>query len=537
MSSLSARSETRPCLLGLLTLAQACGAREVTVIEWPPELEVAVVVRQAGEQYEALGVFTLEDQLPLGAPLAAVIDEGSNEGIELHGWTRAALLERLPELQLGEGSSLGVTRHEGGCQGPRRTAEGGWRVPLAALAPKSFSLAAGEKRFEPQPESRALSVFALEVPPGMAACGLPAAETVIDLEAMVLPPGATLLGRVPNQPRDPDLIYRQVLRVDESRILVQSYAGLFLFRRGERFADDEATRLSVAELPPRASGPPAGPGWSWSGIAVTERDPDGKIRRVFASASHGSTIGDQPGGGGIFEIDLDDRGFVRPVRTSTNFDRGPGPGAIAAIGDGSYVAVGADGTVFRKAAGETRVQIGAIEPRPWYRRVLATPHPTLRHVAGSETGHLAVGDFLLNFEQVRNTLLGEATTAVTGLAFLSEPEPRVAVGTFASGLWEVDPSGELQPLAFSIDESSTCASAPDECGLRTLDRSVLTAEGRDLLVASAGRCGDIVLIHRPSRCARPLPLDVETVTGMDLSGGLLTVVAEQGGIYEVPLGR
>lgn len=308
---------------------------------------------------------------------------------------------------------------------------------------------------------------------------------------------------------------------------------IFVFRLGQPYLDTPAEHIATSELPPPPGAPAGARGWTWSGIGVARRDPDGTVRSVFASAVYAGVQASEDAGGGVFELDVAASGLLRPVPTSTIYGQGHGPGALSALGDGGYVAVGASGLVLSKVGGDEAVKMGRLEPEAWFRRVLVTPDPDLLHVAGSENGHLAVGDFHRRPEEVRNTLLGEVSTSVTGLSYLPPPEARVLVGTFASGLWQVSSDRPVSPLRFGLPSDSTCATIPDACGFRTLDRARLAGGSDEVSFASAGRCANLISVDVRRRCGRVLPASLQDVTGLEVSFGILTALGTAGEILEL----
>ncbi len=515
------------CLFG-------CTERAPILVNWPTELEVAVVVREADERLELIGVAAVDGESSRRASLSFLLEASDSGRVHLHGWIREELLERLPQLDAESWWRIEAGPRDPSCGEARAREGGGWSVPIGTLKPRSYTLAIEGGVFEAVSSSASsLDEIAVEVPQDATTCRASRPSQIESLTDVSLPAGSTLAGRTLVEPRAVDLVFRNLLRIDADRILVQSYAALFVLQRGRRYADLPSEHIRANELMPPPGVAPASPGWAWSGVAVSRRDADGVVRAVYASASYGVIGQSEPTGGGVFELEIDESGLLPPVRTSTVYGRGSGPGAIASVGDGRYVAVGAEGLILSMPSRGATARSARVPSRSWFRRVLATEHPSLKHIAGSENGNLVVGDFYEGLEVVTAEVLGEVATPVLGLASVVGPSPRVVVGTYGSGLWQLSPGGDLQALSFQLGALTSCATSPDACGRRSLSRSNVASLQAGLVLATEGRCGELLNIDVAGACALSIPLGLDEPTALEASFGIFTVADTRGQILEL----
>lgn len=523
-------------LAGCVLLASlwGCARPEARSLAWPEGLDWAVVVREGATGPHVQGVVAFEDGHSLRDELHFELDEASYAELALYGWSKDEFLARAPELDPEGWWAVEVGTLGHGCAEGRVSSAEGWSIPLSRLRPSSFTLDAEGRAFVPSaPSPVVLTTLAAIIPAEHVACGVPASSAVERVSDAVFPPGTRLAGHELTVPRASGLVFHQILRVDEERWLARSYEALFLFARGRSYEDTPAERVLAAELPPPPGVASRVRGWAWSGMSAASRDSAGAVTRVFASANYGHESEPSEEGGGVFELDLGPQGFLRPVRTSTVYARRPGPGPLAADLGGGYVVVGTEGLLLSRASDGSPVRRGQLEPRAWYRRVLGTPHSVLRHAAGSENGHLVVGDFHQELNPRGGEVLGEVSTAVTGLSYVAAPSPRILAGTFGSGLWQVAEDRQLSPFRFWTDAPAGCITQEDACGLRSVDRANLASGDGAMVFASAGRCGDVLAIDPVRRCARSIGLSVERLSAMDLAFGVLTVTGDLGDVFEV----
>lgn len=190
--------------LGLFWLALGCGERDSFHLGRPEEIDLAVVVHRRASGFQVLGLVAYEGERVLRAPKAALIEDSPDERIELVGWTKEELLQRVPELSPEAWWQAEVTEAEPACPEGAAQADGGYRVGLAGLEPRSFAVRPESSRLEAlAPSPALLDELSIQIPAPHRLCRAPSSARVVALPDLILPPGAVLAGRVIGQPRDP----------------------------------------------------------------------------------------------------------------------------------------------------------------------------------------------------------------------------------------------------------------------------------------------------------------------------------------------
>lgn len=320
-----------------------------------------------------------------------------------------------------------------------------------------------------------------------------------------------------------------VVRLDGARVLVATDRAVFLFTRGEAYRERPATARLLPE---------SGPVFALAMVA------DGRGGAVVVG--HHSN-GELPGtGGAIWDVTLGPDG-IEAVVTATVV-----PVQLEAVArgmDGTVVAVGVDGWVLARAAGERTFRVAARLGVDLL-SITATPDPRALFVAGASDGQVFLGDAGRGLFESERLVDSARRFDVTSLTWVQASEgvqlwAGTEVGLFvrgSSGIWRPHPLD----LPAALDR---CAGAPDPCGRRDfVDRLTglaadrrAPAGGQRLWVQSTG-CSGLAVLDLGTGCVGHLARDDgpvarasrgATTRGLVLDEGLLTVVTEDGQVLEL----
>lgn len=528
------RPQTHSTLL-LLTVLFACRDETPIIAAWPEGIDVAVVVYGDDSRAELVGTVASVGGTPSGGGGSLRVPGDALGQLRVIGWSWDQLLAQIPELDPEGSSTVAAVEDAAACERGSVASPERRRFPVLGLKPQIHAFDKETLGFRPSTvPAHAVERLALDVPvqPGFCEDQLPTRWARMDETAL---PEGVVIGGEPHTGREGEHFgFGAVARVDPQRVVVLTWSRLLLLTRDQVFSDARDESLAEDSLPRAPASLAEGGQWLFTGVTADPRTREGTLRTFFLTAMYRTFPTNSGRGGGVFEVDISEEGFVSPVRTATAYWGGDGaPGAITVDEDGGWVAVGSSGLLLSRNNDGGPVRRASLPQASWFRRVISTSHPEFKHLAGSEDGVLVMGDLRGRLELLTTARPTEVGTSIRSMLSVPGPAPRLIVSTFASGAFELGPDRTWTPFAFQSVGPFGCASVTNDCGFHTLGAGALASDREGMVYSFGDRCGDLTAIDPDLRCATSLPLSLEDSIHMDASYGIITVVGARGAVLEL----